>query len=301
MQRLNFVAIALALLVAGGAAAVLRPATEPVTPASEPPASAALSGVADADPAAPPTEPEPQATTQPPPATADAAAAASPEPVLADVPDVDPETPATPQVESVAPTPDAPTRQTPRDPAAPDEAPASTSLAAVRADLANRQERSELEAELARLKTTVVEQAETLHDVRTELVRLKDELVHAQAPAGGPLAEVHFERASAELTPGARVRAAEAAAALTEMQLAKVRIIGHTDRVGDAASNEALSRERARSVATFLVDSGLDPALIEIAWMGESAPPIDTPDGVAEPLNRCVGIVPVLAQTTAAN
>ncbi len=69
----------------------------------------------------------------------------------------------------------------------------------------------------------------------------------------------------------------------------------HRVRAGAAELNEELSRERAEAVASFLVEAGIDPDLVEVGWHGERAPPVRTADGVSEPLNRCVGIVPVPA------
>jgi outer membrane protein OmpA-like peptidoglycan-associated protein len=121
-------------------------------------------------------------------------------------------------------------------------------------------------------------------------------------PADRPLTEVHFESASAKLTPGGEERAIAAARALAAMNLDKIRIAGHTDRVGNPEANRRLSEARAEAVAKVLIDAGLPRERIEIASMGETpdVAPVATPDGVSEPLNRCVGIYPV-APTTAVN
>ncbi len=111
-------------------------------------------------------------------------------------------------------------------------------------------------------------------------------------PADRPLTEVHFETASATLTPGGKERAIAAARALAAMNLDKIRIAGHTDRVGNPEANRRLSEARADAVAKVLVDAGVPRDRIEIASMGETpdVAPVATSDGVSEPLNRCVGI-----------
>ncbi len=68
----------------------------------------------------------------------------------------------------------------------------------------------------------------------------------------------------------------------------KLRIVGHTDNVGDAASNMALSEERARSCYDYLVAQGIDPSRISYMGKGETQPIAsnDTPQG--RELNRRV-------------
>lgn len=116
------------------------------------------------------------------------------------------------------------------------------------------------------------------------------------APPAGvrpTVVEVQFDFASAELTPGGQAHASAAALALADMDLAQVRVIGHTDRVGTPAANRRLAAKRARIVAEVLIAAGLPAALIETDGMGEADPPIATDDGVAEPLNRSVAIIAV--------
>jgi outer membrane protein OmpA-like peptidoglycan-associated protein len=67
-------------------------------------------------------------------------------------------------------------------------------------------------------------------------------------------------------------------------------VIGHTDRVGTLARNDALSLRRAERVRDELVKSGVDAARIRVEGRGEREPLVPTPDEVAEPLNRRVEI-----------
>ncbi|MBE0603200.1 MAG: OmpA family protein [Deltaproteobacteria bacterium] len=68
-------------------------------------------------------------------------------------------------------------------------------------------------------------------------------------------------------------------------------ISGHTDAVGSAAANDALSRERAEAVRALLAGKGLDPASMTVASHGKGNPLIPTPDGIPEPRNRRVEVV----------
>ena len=120
-------------------------------------------------------------------------------------------------------------------------------------------------------------------------------------PADRPLTEVHFEIASAKLTPGGEERAIAAARTLAAMNLDRIRIAGHTDRVGNPDANRRLSEARAEAVAQVLIDAGLPRERIEIEPMGETPEmaPVATSDGISEPLNRCVGIYPVVLAAAA--
>lgn len=113
-----------------------------------------------------------------------------------------------------------------------------------------------------------------------------------------PMVEVHFDFASASLTPGGQAHAAAAAVTLADMTLSRVRVVGHTDRVGSPAANRRLAEKRARAVVDFLVAAGLSADLIEADAMGEEDSPVFTDDGVAEPLNRTVAIIAVPMPTT---
>jgi OOP family OmpA-OmpF porin len=109
---------------------------------------------------------------------------------------------------------------------------------------------------------------------------------------------VHFNSGSAELTPGGARVAREAVARIRSMAPAKVRVVAFTDRVGDAAYNLVLSKERALSLAAVLERVGLPRDIVEVVGKGEEDTPEPTADGVAEPLNRCAGIFVVADNTS---
>lgn len=121
----------------------------------------------------------------------------------------------------------------------------------------------------------------------------------AALPGEAPLAEVHFESASARLSPGAELRAREAARVLAAVEVEKIRIFGHSDTVGSRRANLALSQSRAETVARILSEGGVPADKIEVVGLGNDAAglPVLTPQGVPEPLNRSVGIYPVFLQT----
>jgi outer membrane protein OmpA-like peptidoglycan-associated protein len=111
------------------------------------------------------------------------------------------------------------------------------------------------------------------------------------------VAKVHFNSGSARLTPAGERKTLAAAERIRSMEPAKVRVVAFTDRVGDAAYNRVLSKERALSVAALLESVGLPRDMVEVVGSGEDGIPEPTPDGVPEPLNRCAGIFVVRDST----
>jgi outer membrane protein OmpA-like peptidoglycan-associated protein len=102
---------------------------------------------------------------------------------------------------------------------------------------------------------------------------------------------IYFEFASARLRPESDAAIAEVAGVLRRHPDWKVRLSGHTDNIGGADANLALSRERAaavrQAIAQRLGDGG---ARLETAGFGSTAPreSNDTPEGRAR--NRRVEI-----------
>jgi len=78
---------------------------------------------------------------------------------------------------------------------------------------------------------------------------------------------------------------------LLEYPAPEVAVIGHTDRVGPAAVNERLARDRAEAMRVLLLQEGLDPALMTVSSHGEANPLVPTADEVPEPRNRRVEVM----------
>jgi outer membrane protein OmpA-like peptidoglycan-associated protein len=105
--------------------------------------------------------------------------------------------------------------------------------------------------------------------------------------AGGVL----FASNKSQLLPGAQTSLGQIAAAIKEQDDKKVLIEGHTDSRGSDATNQALSKARADSVAAFLISNGVPQERVTTAGLGPSRPVADnnTPEGRAN--NRRVEIV----------
>jgi peptidoglycan-associated lipoprotein len=96
---------------------------------------------------------------------------------------------------------------------------------------------------------------------------------------------------SDELTDESSAMLPEILASVKAFPFPEVAVVGHTDTLGNADTNVALGLKRATSVQRLLVDTGLDPAIIEIRSHGEVDQAVKTPDNTAEPRNRRVEIV----------
>lgn len=122
------------------------------------------------------------------------------------------------------------------------------------------------------------------------------ELTTTTAPPGAAAISltVTFASGSAELGPEAMGVLDNLGKALGSTRLAgyRFRVEGHTDSVGTAAMNQALSERRATAVRDFLLRRhGVDPARIEASGLGETQLLVPTGDEAAEPRNRRVQVV----------
>jgi outer membrane protein OmpA-like peptidoglycan-associated protein len=101
---------------------------------------------------------------------------------------------------------------------------------------------------------------------------------------------LYFLEGKDELTPDSRQVVDRVVAEIAGRPAAEVVVIGHTDRVGSVAFNDALSLRRAQRVRDDLVRLGVGADRIEVAGRGEREPLVPTEDEVAEPRNRRVEI-----------
>lgn len=105
---------------------------------------------------------------------------------------------------------------------------------------------------------------------------------------------VTFASGSAELAPAAIEVLDNLGKALGSARLAgyRFRVEGHTDTVGPAALNQALSERRATAVATWLTARyAIQPARLMAVGLGETELAVPTPDNTPEPRNRRVCVV----------
>ena len=104
-----------------------------------------------------------------------------------------------------------------------------------------------------------------------------------------------FETGQETLSARGRSLVADIARGLRQLGLERIRVEGHTDNVGSADYNKALSARRAAHVAGQFVQNGMADKDIERTSFGLSKPVADnaTPEGRAQ--NRRVALI-VLAE-----
>jgi OmpA-OmpF porin, OOP family len=93
---------------------------------------------------------------------------------------------------------------------------------------------------------------------------------------------IYFDTGSDRIRPESTPTLKEIGQMLQEHPELKLTIVGHTDNVGGAAFNQALSEKRAQAVREFLVSTyGIEPSRVAAKGMGATKPVAsnDTPEG----------------------
>lgn len=101
---------------------------------------------------------------------------------------------------------------------------------------------------------------------------------------------LYFLENSDEFTPESKLEIPKIFAEIASHPSPEIVVVGHTDRVGTLAYNDALSLRRAERVRGQLVQMGIPAEQVRAAGRGERAPLMPTEDEVAEPRNRRVEI-----------
>ncbi|MCX6306317.1 MAG: OmpA family protein [Bacteroidetes bacterium] len=93
--------------------------------------------------------------------------------------------------------------------------------------------------------------------------------------------DIYFPFNSFDLTPESKVVIDQLLDFLNENHTISIQVQGHTDNIGNDASNLKLSENRARSVYTYLIQQGTDETRLTYKGFGKSMPvaPNDTEEG----------------------
>ena len=97
-------------------------------------------------------------------------------------------------------------------------------------------------------------------------------------PAPLVLPTVLFKLGTAELLPSAHAALDNLAAELQAQPTVRLRITGHTDRLGESDKNQTLSEQRATAVKTYLVKAGVAASRLETAGYGDTRLLYSSPD-----------------------
>ncbi len=103
--------------------------------------------------------------------------------------------------------------------------------------------------------------------------------------------EVHFATASAGLAGDSQAVLDQTAQALQQNGDWKLRVVGHTDTVGNAQANEQLAQQRAQSVMTYLVAHGVAADRLRVEAEGQHQPVASNATDAGRAENRRVELI----------
>lgn len=141
---------------------------------------------------------------------------------------------------------------------------------------------------------------------KEENLRLQTETLKTAEPGAAPedagfVAQVEdqgmFPLGSAALTADGQRQVRKLASAFAskpgEKDTTAILVVGHTDATGSAATNQKLSEQRARAVASILAEQGISADRMYFQGAGASRPVADNTDVTERAKNRRVEIVEV--------
>lgn len=124
-----------------------------------------------------------------------------------------------------------------------------------------------------------------------EIVQARYGAVLAVVPPPGRLFTLHFLAGATTLTPESQAEVPALLAEVARRGVCELELTGHTDSVGEALANDALSVARAEAAAALLVSQGLTAPFVRVVGRGERQLLVQTPDETPEPRNRRVDVL----------
>lgn len=113
----------------------------------------------------------------------------------------------------------------------------------------------------------------------------------AAVETAGRSVELHFARGKAGLDASDKALLDRLVAAVNVCPQARLRIAGHADAAGRAGRNLTLSQRRARSVASYLTNKGIDAGRLEAVGYGETRPVAPNDSRTNRAKNRRIEVV----------
>ncbi|HET9404677.1 MAG TPA: OmpA family protein [Burkholderiales bacterium] len=102
---------------------------------------------------------------------------------------------------------------------------------------------------------------------------------------------INFDTGKSDLKADGKAAVGEIATMLKSASSLRIAVEGHTDNVGQAAANKALSEQRARSVMAAIVAAGIDAKRLSAAGFGQERPIADNRSEDGRAKNRRVELV----------
>lgn len=128
-------------------------------------------------------------------------------------------------------------------------------------------------------------------ETSAERVQSRYRQLLAVQPAAARSFTLYFESGGTQFTAASQAELETILAQARARPGGEIVIIGHTDRVGSAETNDALSLRRAQATRELLIGRGFDARRIQAVGRGEREPAVATADEVAEPRNRRTDII----------
>ncbi len=125
-------------------------------------------------------------------------------------------------------------------------------------------------------------------DIFSALIPKKQNVIEVTLEEKGKISldTIYFERASSRLKNESTTSLDSIVDFLHENPKIRMKVIGHTDLIGNHDDNLILSKERATSVKDYLIRKGVDEKRIEIDGKGSSEPVIPKMDEDSSKKNR---------------
>lgn len=102
---------------------------------------------------------------------------------------------------------------------------------------------------------------------------------------------IHFDTGKATIQPDSEQTLQQIVALLQQNPDLKLRVEGHTDNVGSATANQALSEKRAQAVVAWLTSHGVEASRLAAKGFGSTKPIADNTNDEGKAKNRRVELV----------
>jgi outer membrane protein OmpA-like peptidoglycan-associated protein len=113
----------------------------------------------------------------------------------------------------------------------------------------------------------------------------------AAEPPASFVCQLQFRTRSSQLEPETVAALVRVLTEIHQRDSREILVTGHTDTTGDTEYNMKLSLERAEKVRSYLIQNGVNPRFLSVAYHGKGEPLVPTGDHVDEPRNRRVQVI----------